>query len=92
MRVYQSIRHGNEFSLDQMRDNIAAWSVPFRRELQRMLRKEGYYSSATLTIRWGQARHGRWKACSTPARASSDRSEARIDQMMRQEQQARAPI
>ena len=44
--MYQSIVKGNEFSLDQMRDNIGAWSVPFRRELQRMLREAGYYSGA----------------------------------------------
>ena len=44
--MYEAIRRGNQFSLDQMRDNIAAWTVPFRRELQRKLRADGYYSGA----------------------------------------------
>jgi TPR repeat protein len=44
--MFESIKRGNEFSLDQMRDNIAAWTVPFRRELQRLLRNEGLYPGA----------------------------------------------
>ena len=48
----REIARGNGFttqmvsplSLDQMRKNIGAWSVPFRVELQRLLQIQGFYT------------------------------------------------
>lgn len=42
--VYKAVRSGNQFSIDQMTGNYTVWPEDFRREFQRILKKNGYYS------------------------------------------------
>lgn len=44
--VYKAIRSGNQFSLDQMTGNYSVWPEDFRREFQRILKKNGYYTGS----------------------------------------------
>lgn len=44
--VFTAIRRGNQFSIDQMTSNHGVWPVGFRKELQKILKRNGYYSGA----------------------------------------------
>lgn len=42
--VYSALRNGNQFSIDQMTNNYTVWPEDFRKEIQKLLSKNGYYS------------------------------------------------
>lgn len=44
--VFKAIRSGNKFSKDQMTGNHSVWPIGFRKELQKILKKYGYYKGA----------------------------------------------
>lgn len=44
--VFKAIRSGNKFSMDQMIGNHTVWPIGFRKELQKILKRNGYYSGA----------------------------------------------
>jgi uncharacterized protein len=44
--IFSAIEKGDEWSINEMTTNAAAWSVGFRQELQRRLREGGVYSGA----------------------------------------------
>lgn len=42
--VYRAIQKGNTFSRDQMTSNFDAWPLDFRKEMQKLLKQNGYYN------------------------------------------------
>ncbi len=44
--VYEAIRKKNKFSVDQMTSNYDAWPKDFRRELQKILKRNGFFNGA----------------------------------------------
>ena len=42
--VYKALRKGNKFSRDQMTTNYDIWPKEFRREMQKILKRDGYYN------------------------------------------------
>ncbi|MGE3626463.1 MAG: peptidoglycan-binding protein, partial [Hyphomicrobiales bacterium] len=44
--MLRALKAGEEDSYKEMRTNANAWSVNFRRELQRLMQQEGVYSGA----------------------------------------------
>ena len=45
--VYSSLRKGNKFSKDQMTTNYDTWPKEFRKEMQKILKREGFYNGKT---------------------------------------------
>lgn len=45
--VYRAIQKGNKFSIDQMTSNYDAWPKDFRREVQKLLKQNGYFNGTT---------------------------------------------
>lgn len=44
--VFKALKARHQFAVKEMTTNSAGWSKPFRRELQRLLARDGYYNGA----------------------------------------------
>jgi TPR repeat protein len=42
--MYRALTSGDSFAYEQMRKNSAAWSLPFRKAFQRVMKENGKYS------------------------------------------------
>jgi peptidoglycan hydrolase-like protein with peptidoglycan-binding domain len=44
--MFRSLRGGDDYAVKEMTTNATAWSRPFRRELQRLMKEAGVYDGA----------------------------------------------